>query len=112
MHPRTRSQNLHFLNVDPEIDSIGRRNRRDVRLRRAEMGDRNAQLGHMGLPPVANQNQGELHLETVPVQEGLPHVGDERTLRDYIMPRVEQNMSSIRQPTIVANSFEIKPWVI
>ena len=96
MHPRARSQNLHFLNFDPEIERIGRRNRCEARLRRAEMGDQNAQLGHMGLPPVANQNQGELHPEAGLVQEGLPHVRDEHTLRDYTMPRVEQNMSSIR----------------
>ena len=96
MHPRTRSQNLLFLNFDPEIERIGRRNRREARLRRAERGDQNPQLGQMGLPPVVNQNQGELHPEAGPVQEGLPHVGDERTLRDYTMPRVDQNMSSIR----------------
>ena len=80
MHPRTRSQNLHFLNFDPEIERIARRNRREARLRRAEMSDRNAQLGHMGLLLMANQNQGELRPEAGPVQEGLPHVGDERTL--------------------------------
>ena len=112
MHPRTRSQNLLFLNFDPEIERIGRRNRREARLRRAEMGDQNPQLGQMGLPPVVNQNQGELHPEAGPVQEGLPHDGDERTLREYTMPRVDQNMSSIRRPTIAANSFEIKPGVI
>ena len=112
MHPRTRSQNLLFLNFDPEIERIGRRNRREARLRRAEMGDQNPQLGQMGLPPVVNQNQWELRPEAGPVQEGLPHVGDERTLREYTMPRVDQNMSSIRRPTIAANSFEIKPGVI
>ncbi|KAK0575450.1 hypothetical protein LWI29_000746 [Acer saccharum] len=111
MHPRTRSQNLHFLNFDPEIERIARRNRREAR-RRAEMGDQNAQLGHMGVPNVANQNQGELPPQANPVQEGLPHLGDERTLRDYTMPRVELHQSSIRQPTIAANSFEIRPSII
>ncbi|KAK0583647.1 hypothetical protein LWI29_000886 [Acer saccharum] len=111
MHPRTRSQNLHFLNFDPEIERIARRNRREAR-RRAEMGDQNAQLGHMGVPNVANQNQGELPSQANPVQEGLPHIGDERTLRDYTMPRVELHQSSIRQPTIAANSFEIRPSII
>ncbi|KAK0599787.1 hypothetical protein LWI29_008645 [Acer saccharum] len=76
MHPRTRSQNLHFLNFNPEIERIARRNRREAR-RRAEMGDQNAQLGHMGVPNVANQNQGELPPQANPVQEGLPHIGDE-----------------------------------
>ena len=61
---------------------------------------------------MANQNEGELHPEEIPVQEGLPHVEDERTLRDYTIPRVEQNMSSIHRPIIVANSFEIKVLVI
>ncbi|KAK0573794.1 hypothetical protein LWI29_013618 [Acer saccharum] len=76
------------------------------------MGDQNAQLGHMGVPNVANQNQGELPPQANPVQEGLPHIGDERTLRDYTMPRVELHQSSIRQPTIAANSFEIRPSII
>ena len=65
MYLRIRSQNLHFLNFDPEIERIARRNRREVRVRIAEMGDRDAQLGHMGLPPVANQNEGELYLEEI-----------------------------------------------
>ena len=68
MHPRTRSQNFLFLNFDPEIERIGRRNRREARLRRAEMGDQNPQLGQMGLPPVVNQNQGELRPEAGPVR--------------------------------------------
>ncbi|KAK0595310.1 hypothetical protein LWI29_005505 [Acer saccharum] len=111
MHPRTRSQNLHFLNFEPEIERIAQRNRHEAR-RRAEMGDQNAQLGHMGVPNVANQNQGELPPQADPVQEGLPYVGDERTLQDYTMPRVELHQSSIRRPTIVANSFEIRPSII
>ena len=78
MYPRTRTKNLHFLNFDPEIERIAQRNKCEAGLRRAEMGDRNAQLGHMGLPLVANQNQGELPPTAIPVQEGLPHVGDER----------------------------------
>ena len=96
MHHSTRSNDLQDLRFDPDIETMARRNRREARLRRVEMGDRNAQLEHMGLPPMANQNEGEVHQEEIPVQEGLPHVGDERTLRDYIMPRVEHNMSSIR----------------
>ena len=111
MHPRTRSQNLHFLNFDPEIERIARRNRREAQ-RRAEMGDQNAQLGHMGVLNVANQNQGELPPQANPVQEGLPHVGDEHTLRDYTMPRVELHQSSIHRPTIAVNSFEIRPSII
>ncbi|KAK0575359.1 hypothetical protein LWI29_037893 [Acer saccharum] len=76
------------------------------------MGDRDAHLGHMGVPNVVIQNQGELPPQGMPMQEGLPQVGEERTLRDYTMPRVEMNQSSIRQPTIAANSFEIKPSII
>ncbi|KAK0604843.1 hypothetical protein LWI29_020078 [Acer saccharum] len=76
------------------------------------MGDQIAQLGHMGVPNVANQNQGELSPQADLVQGGLPHVGDERTLWDYTMPRVELHQSSIRQPTIAANSFEIRPSII
>ena len=112
MHLRTRSQHLRFLDFDPEIERLAIRNRRETRVRRAEMGDPNAQLGHFGLPLVANQNLGKLLPVAIPDQEVLPHEEDERTLRDYTMPRVEQNQSSIRQPTIAANSFEIKPLVI
>ena len=61
---------------------------------------------------MANQNQGELPPQANPVQEGLPHIGDESTLRDYTMPRVELHQSSIRRPTIAANSFKIKPLII
>ncbi|KAK4851097.1 hypothetical protein QYF36_012413 [Acer negundo] len=44
------------------------------------------------LPPVANQNQRELPLAAIPAQEGLFHGGNEHTLRDYTMPRFEQNI--------------------
>ena len=110
MHLRTRSQNLRFLDFDPEIERLARRNRQESRVRRVEMGDRDAQLGHFGLPPVANQPQRELPPVAIPEEEVLPKVEDDRTLRDYTMPRVEQNQSSIRRPTIVANSFEIKTF--
>ena len=112
MHLRTRSQNLRFLDFDPEIERLARRNRQESRVRRAEMGDRDAQLGHLGLPPVANQPQRELPPVALPEEEVLPNVEDEHSLRDYTMPRVEQNQSSIRRPTIAANSFEIKPSII
>ncbi|KAK0593563.1 hypothetical protein LWI29_025065 [Acer saccharum] len=71
----------------------------------------NALLEQRGLPPVANQNQREM-----PPMANQDQLGDEIeakcTLRDYIMPRVEQNMLSIRRPTIAANSFKIKASVI
>ena len=60
MHLRTRS---HF---DPEIEKLALRNKCETRVRRAEMEDPNAQLGHMGLPPVANQHQRELPHVAIP----------------------------------------------
>jgi len=40
-------------------------------------------------------------------------VGEERrTLRDFIIPRVQWNASSIAQPAVDANNFELKPALI
>ena len=83
MHLRMRSQNLRFLDFDLEIERLALRNRRETRVRRAEMEDSNTQLEHMGLPHVANQHQRELPPVTVPDEEVLPYVENEHTLQDY-----------------------------
>ncbi|KAK2651294.1 hypothetical protein Ddye_018783 [Dipteronia dyeriana] len=36
---------------------------------------------------------------------------DDRAMRDYVMPRMDSNVSPIQLPTIVANNFEIKSHV-
>ncbi|KAI9194042.1 hypothetical protein LWI28_002638 [Acer negundo] len=76
------------------------------------MGDQDAHLEQREFPLMADQNQRELHPAAIPVQEGLFHGEGDSTLRDYTMPRFEQNMSSIHRPTIAKNSFEIKTSVI
>ena len=58
MHHSTRSNDLQDLRFDQDIETMARGNQREARLRRAEMGVRNAQLEHVGLPPMANQMKG------------------------------------------------------
>ncbi|KAK3189245.1 hypothetical protein Dsin_028806 [Dipteronia sinensis] len=47
----------------------------------------------------------------VQVQDGA-NVVDERSLQDYLLPRVDQNLSSIRRLIVAAINFETKPAVI
>ena len=96
MHQRTRSNNPQDLQFDPDIEGIARRNRWDRRRPRA-MGDQNTIPNPVPIPN--------------PVNDGA-NVADERILQDYVMPRADLNLSSIRRPTVNANNFEIKPSLI
>ena len=96
MHQRTRSNNLQVLDFDPDIEGTARSNRRNRRRARTMAN----QVPNPVLVPIQVPTQGEANVEV------------ERTLHDYLMPRVDQNISSIRRPTIAANNFEIKAALI
>ena len=100
MHQRTRSNNLQVLDFDPNIEGTARSNRRNHRRART----------------MANEVPNPVPVPIqVPNQEPIQADADveaQRTLLDYLMPRVDQNISSIRRPTIVANNYEIRPALI
>ena len=61
-------------------------------------------------PTTANQEHPEAALQVV-MAEGAPR-DNQRALRDYATPRINELQSSITRPAIAANSFEIKPGTI
>ena len=57
-------------------------------------------------------NQRELEVENqIIMADGVPRE-NQRALRDYATPRINELQSSIIRPAIAANSFEIKPGTI
>ena len=56
-------------------------------------------LNQDSMPPTAQEGQHEQFGE------------NDRVMRDYVMPMVDQNMLPIQLPTINANNFEIKSYV-
>ena len=78
---------MDFLNLDPKIERIVRRLRRERRKRNPEMAEQND----------SNQNRNEQ---------------EQRALRDYFRPVVNDNYSGIHRQPINANNFELKPALI
>ena len=74
---------MDFLNLDPEIERTLRRLKRERRERNLEMAEQNN----------PNQNINEQ---------------EQRALRDYFRPIVNDNYSGIRRQPINANKFELK----
>ncbi|KAK3229495.1 hypothetical protein Dsin_001376 [Dipteronia sinensis] len=86
MHHRTKSNDLLFLDFNPEIEKTLRQRRKETR------------------------NQANIsHLGNVEARQDLENA---RSLRDFAVPTVDQNQSSIRRPTVAANNFEIKSTII
>ncbi|KAK2644347.1 hypothetical protein Ddye_019542 [Dipteronia dyeriana] len=90
MHHSTRSNNLHDLRFDPDIEGTTQRNRR---IRRLAMED-----GFRDQDPI---------LATAQRGKNEQNGEDGRAMRDYVRPRVDPNISLIQLPTIVVNNFEI-----
>ena len=60
-------------------------------------------------------NSEVIHLEEELADQEIPvnmAGNDQKSLREYAMPNVTDLQSSIKRPTINANSFEIKPGTI
>ena len=84
--------------IDPEIEKTLTQLRQERRKHQASAIEEDTLLNQM-----ADQDPGEVH----PI---LPH--EPKSLRDYAVPLVREIHSSIRQPAIQANNFEIKPAII
>ena len=82
-----RAKSLDFLNLDPEIERTLRRLRRERRERNPEMAKQN------------NPNQSRNEQE-------------QRALRDYFKPIVNDNYSGIHHQPINTNNFELKSALI
>ena len=82
-----RAKSLDFLNLDLDIERTLRRSRRERRERNPEMAEQNN----------SNQNRNEK---------------EQRGLRDYFRPVVNDNYSGIHCQPINANNFELKPTLI
>ena len=58
----------------------------------------------------ANQREPEVENQII-MADGAPRE-NQRALRDYATPQINELQSSITRPAIAANSFEIKPGTI
>ena len=88
-----RSSRPELLPFNPEIERTCRRNRKERRLRR-QMADPNA--AH---PRVQDEDGAEID-------------ENQRTLKDYFRPILNEHYSGIRRQPINANNFELKPALI
>ena len=79
-----RARSLEFFNLDSKIERTLRRLRKEKRERVPAMTEQ------------GNENQGGENQE-------------QRALRDYFRPVVNDNYSRIRRQHINANNFELKP---
>ncbi|KAK1586823.1 hypothetical protein Q3G72_006443 [Acer saccharum] len=100
MHHNIRSNNLQDLSFDPDIEGTARKNRRN----RRRVMDKGA-LDKNLILAVAQGGQERQNKQNEQIME------DERVIRDYVKPRVDQNISPIQLPMINANNFEIKSHV-
>ena len=88
-----RKQNSNLIPADTELEKTLRSLRKIKKAENATMADK-------------RQDQNEVHGEAV----RRPPIAD--TMEDFWKPIIQDEYSAIRQPTIDANNFELKPTLI